>query len=128
MTYIPVPVAQTADTVTLNRADWEALIEAIEDTEDLAAVAAYKHEKATGTLRTVPAAFVARLIGGESPVRLWREHRGLTLTALAGQSGVKPGYLSEIENRLKPGSAATLAKLARALDVSLDDLLWQQAE
>ena len=40
------PVAETADTVTLRRADLEALIEAIEDAEDRAALAALDRQEA----------------------------------------------------------------------------------
>jgi DNA-binding Xre family transcriptional regulator len=128
MTYIPAPVAQTADTVTLSRRDWEALIEAIEDAEDLAAIAAHHRETAAGTARTIPGSLVARLVNGENPVRVWRDHRGLSGTALSARSGVAVSYISEIENNRKPGSAATLAKLATALDVSVEDLLRRQQD
>ena len=49
-------------------------------------------------------------------------HRGLTREVLAGKAGVAPSYLTEIETRRKPGSFDALAKLAQALDVSLDEL------
>ncbi|CAK0749091.1 hypothetical protein CCP1ISM_3130002 [Azospirillaceae bacterium] len=44
-----LPVGETAETVTLCRADYEALIEALEDAEDIAALnAAGRHEAETG--------------------------------------------------------------------------------
>lgn len=65
---------------------------------------------------------VNRLLKGESPVRIWREHRQLTLRQLSENAGVPQGYLSEIETGKKPGSLDTMARIARALAVPLDDL------
>ena len=70
-----------------------------------------------------PADLVKRRVAGEHPLRLWRRHRGLTMTALASKARVAVSYISEIENRKKPGSVAALGKLARALEVALDDLV-----
>ena len=77
----------------------------------------------------LPIELVQRLSAGEHPVRVWRAHRGLTLKALAAAAGVAPSYLSEIETRRKPGSFATLAKIAAALRITLDDLAaWLQPQ
>lgn len=65
---------------------------------------------------------VERLLAGESPVRVWREHRAMTARALAAAADVDPAYLSQIETGKKPGSIKTLRALARALAVDLDDL------
>jgi DNA-binding XRE family transcriptional regulator len=67
-------------------------------------------------------ALVNRLLDGESPVRIWREHRGLTLKRLSEEAGVPQGHLSEIETGKKPGSLDAMARIARALAVPLDDL------
>jgi len=67
-------------------------------------------------------ALVNRLLKGESPVRIWREHRRLTLRRLSEESGVPQGYLSEIETGKKPGSLDAMARIARAMAVPLDDL------
>jgi len=115
------------DTVILSRAEYEALIERIEDAEDNAFLDAVDaRERAIGTENAradyLPAELVRRLIDGEHPVRVWRAHRGLTREALAAAAGVAPSYLSEIETRRKPGSFHALARLAAALHISLDDL------
>ena len=47
-------------------------------------------------------------------------HRGLTLRALAEETGIAASYLSEIERGRKPGSAAALARIAGALDTTVD--------
>jgi ribosome-binding protein aMBF1 (putative translation factor) len=125
-------VTDTTDTVTLTRAEYEALIERIEDAEDLAAVAAAEaREAALGKEKAradyLPIELVRRLSAGEHPVRVWRAHRGLSREVLAAAAGIAPSYLSEIETRRKPGSFGALAKLAAALHISLDDLAaWLQ--
>ena len=66
---------------------------------------------------------VQRLIGDESPVRVWREHRGLGLRGLARRSGLAASYIADIENGRKTGSVSALKKLAHALDVDVGDLI-----
>ena len=117
----------TPETVTLTRAEYEALIERLEDAEDLAAVAAAEAREAVlgkekARADYLPIELVRRLSAGEHPVRVWRAHRGLGRDALAAAAGIAPSYLSEIETRRKPGSFTALAKLAAALHISLDDL------
>jgi hypothetical protein len=119
-------MSKESDTVTLSRAEYDALIERIEDAEDnafLDAVEARERESGKDAARAdhLPAELVRRLIDGEHPLRIWRAHRGFTRDALAAAAGVAPSYLSEIEAGRKPGSFAALAKLAAALQISLDD-------
>ncbi len=99
----------------------EALTQRVEDLED--ALDAQAARAAADPADTLPVELVKRMIEGESPVRIWREHRGLALTALAERAEIPPGYLSEIEHRKKPGSVRALRALARALNVDLDDLV-----
>jgi DNA-binding XRE family transcriptional regulator len=77
-------------------------------------------------IERVPAALARRLMAGEAPVRVWREYRGLSLQALAKKAAISASLLSEIEAGKKVGSVRTLAKLARALAVDIDDLVsWK---
>ena len=46
---------------------------------------------------------------GSNPVQVWREYRGLTLTALARRTEVSNGRLSAIENGAAIGSAPAQA-------------------
>ena len=76
----------------------------------------------------VPAAVVSRLAAGENPVRVWREHRGMTQRALADAANLSAPMMNEIEAGKKDGSIRTLLALARALRVDLDDLVaWETA-
>ncbi len=70
----------------------------------------------------LPFEMVERMLDGESRLKVWREHRGLTVRALADKAGVSASLVSEIETGKKEGSIATLKALARALRVDLDDL------
>jgi mRNA interferase RelE/StbE len=109
--------------VTIPREEYERLQEAA---EDLAAIAAYDRVKAdiaAGREELIPAESVDRLIDGESPVRVFRELRGLTQAALAGRSGVNRVQIADIEAGRKTGSVETIRKLAAALNVSIDDLV-----
>ncbi|GAB5377336.1 MAG: hypothetical protein AcusKO_37980 [Acuticoccus sp.] len=71
----------------------------------------------------LPAAVVDRLVEGERPVRVFREHRGLSVSALARNSGVNRAQLHDIEAGRKTGSVETMRKLADALGVAIDDLV-----
>lgn len=105
--------AEVADYVMLVSDDLEELI------EDHLATAAYAR---TRDQESLPQLVVDRLLIGESPVRVWREYRGLTLADLAAKAGIGKGYLSQIEKRQRNGTVSTLRKLADALRVDLDDL------
>jgi len=114
-----------SDTVTLSRAEYEALLDRLEHAEDLATIiAAETREAALGKAAAraghLPLELVERLDAGEHPIRVWRKHRGLTRQALAVAAGVAPSYLTEIETGKKRGSFDAIAKLAAALDAPLD--------
>ena len=64
-----------------------------------------------------------RLLAGEHPIRVYRDHRRLTQKKLAEAAGINPVYLSQIETGRRTGSARTLASIAGALDVEVDDLI-----
>jgi DNA-binding XRE family transcriptional regulator len=100
--------------------DFDRLIgEALDDAEDHAAAEA--HTRAAGEER-VPIEVVDRLLAGESPIRVWREFRKMTLDQLGAAAGLSKGYLSDLENGKRAGPVETLQALARALRVSLDEL------
>ncbi|UEM01876.1 helix-turn-helix transcriptional regulator [Skermanella rosea] len=102
------------DTITIPRAEYDALRTRLEDLEDVLAAQTAR----TGI--TLPAEFANRIMDGENPIRVWREYRGLGLRELAIRSGLAAGFLSEIENGKRVGSIATYRALARSLDTSLD--------
>ncbi len=116
------PMAETNDTVTLRRADYEALLNALEDAEDVAAAKAAEARVDSGQSEYLPIDVAERLLAGESPLRVWREHRGISAGALAEAVGISMSYLSAIEGRRRPGSFEVMTRIAKVLGVSLEDL------
>lgn len=76
--------------------------------------------RSTDEDESYPADLVKRIIDGESPVRVFREYRDLSQSALAEASGVNRVQIADIEAGRKTGSVTTLRKLAAALGVDLD--------
>lgn len=104
--------------ITIPRATYDAMRERLEDLEDIVASRAAEHDE------RLPHDFVARLLSGEeSPLRLWRRHRGLTQQALSETSGVGQDAIAEMESGRKTGTVEAYRALAAALDVSVDELL-----
>lgn len=125
---LPRPLAETRSTVTLRKRDWKALIAFLEDIEDRAAMdAVLAHEAKVGKEVArrdyLTGDEMKRILDDESPVKVWREKRGLTQRELAEQAVVSPSYLAEIETGKKPGSAAALRKLSRVLAIPMENLL-----
>lgn len=111
------PCMTPDETVTLTREEYEALIERTRDLEDRLAAA-----EAADAAR-VPHEVALAIINGTSPVRAFRNHRGLTLRDLSGRASISLGYLSEIERGRKPGSVAAMTRVADALGTTIDALV-----
>ena len=107
--------------ITISRSEFDALVERVEDLED--ALLLERAEAQSDERDYLPVELVERLVAGESPVRIWREHRGFSVRGLAERASVDPAYLSQIETGKKPGSIKALKALADALEIALDDLV-----
>jgi transcriptional regulator with XRE-family HTH domain len=121
-------IAETADTVTVGRSDFQALVQAAEDAEDLAALTEHDAEEAhlgrnVARRDYLTADEAERLLEGESPVKIWREKRRFSQRALARTAGMQPGYLAEIETGRKRGSVDALSRLSAVLGVAIDELM-----
>jgi DNA-binding XRE family transcriptional regulator len=128
MTHSIKILRETPSTVTIGRSDFEALLRAAEDADDLAALAAHDAEEArlgkeAARRNYLTVDEVEGLLAGETALKIWRKKRGFTQRALAASAGVQPGYLSEIEAGKKPGSADALRRLSAALRVPMEDLI-----
>ena len=97
-------------------AEWNTLLARREEVRDIA------DAKAASESETFPAVFADRLLSGESPLRVWRDYRSLTLQALAETCGVSRQMLSMIEHGKAKPSADLLGKLAGALGGNMGDL------
>ena len=116
---------------TVSRANYDAALRLLEDARDRLVLAeARAREDAMGTDAAradyLPAELVRRLLAGEHPVRVWREHRGLASKDLAAAARVTPSYLSEIERGRKPGSFDAMLRIAKALNIGPEHLAPDQ--
>ncbi|WP_157014765.1 helix-turn-helix domain-containing protein [Mesorhizobium xinjiangense] len=109
--------------VVLPEGEYQSLLEAAEEAEDLAAIHRFEEKLAAGEEELVPAEFVHRMLEGESPVLVWREYRGLSARALAEAAGISQAYLSQIESGKRDGTIGTMKKIAEALKVTIDELV-----
>lgn len=109
--------------VVLTEAEYRALVDAAADAADVAVIRRFEERLAAGEEELLPEDMVGRILDGENPIRAWREHRGLTVKALAEAAGIAPAYLSQLETGKRDGTVATVKKLADALGVSVDDLV-----
>ncbi len=105
--------------------EYEALVGqatgAEEDAADLARIDELLAAKERGAALSLEG--TKRIVAGESPLRVWREERGYTQKELAVKAGIGAGHISLIELGHRVGTAATLKRLAKALQVDLDDLV-----
>ena len=103
--------------------EYQALRELADDAEDTAALVRFAKRYAAGKEKTVPAAVVDRLLAGETPLRVWREHRGMTAAQLAAALDITPAHVSKLESGKGDPSVAVLRRLAKLLQVSLEDIV-----
>jgi DNA-binding XRE family transcriptional regulator len=70
-----------------------------------------------------PAEVRQAIADGVHPVRAWREQRGLNQGQLAATIGISRAYLAQIEGGERTGTLEVMARVARALDRPLEDLI-----
>ena len=111
------------DTVTITKAEYERLCALQEDLADIQAALTVQAQIAAGSEELVPAEVADRIIDGDPPLRVWREYRDLTQSALARASKTSRIQIVDIEAGRATGSVQTLRRLADALQVSVDDIV-----
>jgi hypothetical protein len=109
----------------LPMAEYGRLIAAAESADDLRLYDEAKRRLASGDDEAIPSQYAKRLIAGESPVRVWREYRGLSGKDLAGLAGISAAFLSQLETGAREGKAAAMRRIAKALGVALSDLILE---
>jgi DNA-binding XRE family transcriptional regulator len=123
MTVQIITTPQGERLVVMPESEWLAIQEALEDREDLASIDEFQRKLAAGEEEFIPSEMLDRLLAGESTIRVWREHRGMTAAALATKADISAAYLSELESGKKSGSIAALKRIAGALSLTVDDLI-----
>ncbi len=74
-----------------------------------------------------PGDVVNRLADGVSPIKVFREYRGITQAELGEQVGVDRKHISNVEAGRRAGGIELRRRIAKTLSVDLDDLEpWPQ--
>lgn len=98
---------------------YERLSAALEDADD---AALFDAARGADDGFRIPAAVAHALLDGDNPVKVWREHRGLTQEVLAERAAISKAYLCQIETGKRVGALKTLKAIAGALAVTVDEL------
>lgn len=91
----------------------ERILAAIEDADDVRLLDAARRYGG----EFVPAKVANAILDGANPIKVLREHRGLTQATLAKAAGRAPIYISQLETGVRRGSVKTLKAIAKALSV-----------
>lgn len=104
---------------------YETYVRLVADAEMLADIRDYDaaRQSVEEGEELVPAEVVYALLDGGNPIRVWREHRGLSQAELATRAGISASYLSQLESGKRAGTTEVLAALATVLSLTLDDLV-----
>ena len=104
---------------------YEEYLKLIEQTELLEDIRDFDEMSAAierGEEELIPAEVVHAILDGKNPIKVWREYRSLTQQQLAGRVGISKPYLSQLETGKRTGTTDVLSTIAKALDVSLEQV------
>ncbi len=71
----------------------------------------------------IPSEITYAILDGENPIKVWREHRGLSQQQLAEAGGLSHEHLSEIEIGLRKPTNDEAFAMAKALNLSKEYFL-----
>ena len=97
-------------------------LELSEDHDDNKKINVFKEKLSSGQEELIPKDLVNRIIAGESPIKIYREFRKLSLSELAVKANLSVPYLSQLEHNERKGGADSLKRIATALGVTIDDI------
>ena len=105
--------------VVLPKAEYEALLQQLEDAEeDADDRAIYDVRKAElGAAPPLPSAVSSAILRGDSLLKALREWKGMTQSNLAKASGIGQGYLSDMENGKRTPPKEALVRIAKILQL-----------
>jgi len=105
---------------------YDVYLELVEEAEMLQDIRDYDTAKAAierGDEELIPSEVTYAILDGDNPLKVWREYRGLTQHQLAEAAGISTPYLSQIETNKRVGTTEVLIAIAKALCVTLDDIV-----
>lgn len=105
---------------------YETYLQLVEQAETLHDIRDYDSVKAAlerGEEELIPSEVVYALLDGQNPIKVWREYRDLTQLQLAKAGGISVPYLSQLESGKRKGSTKVLSAIAKAMKLSLNDIV-----
>jgi DNA-binding XRE family transcriptional regulator len=105
---------------------YETYLQLAEQAETLQDIRDYDSVKAAlerGEEELIPSEVAYALLDGQNPIKVWRGYRGLTQLQLAEAGGISVPYLSQLESGKRKGSTEVLTAIAKALKLSLNDIV-----
>jgi hypothetical protein len=109
--------------VILPEVEFERLRALAEDTLDARAIEESQTHLSAGDEELLDEADLDALRAAPSPLAFWRAKRGMTVAALARDSAVPEGQLTTLETGAGTADPAVYERLARALDIAVEDLV-----
>ena len=100
---------------------YERLVEDAEMLQDIRDYDEAKKAIESGEELT-PSQVTYAILDGENPIKVWREYRGLSQQQLVDAASISKPCLSKIESGECTGDPDVLDAIAKALDLSLDDI------
>ena len=104
-------------------AEYQRLLADVEMLHDIQAYDEAKQALTAGEEELIPDYILQQLLEGTSPIRVWREYRAMTPAELANVAEISTAYLSQLESGKRVGTADVLSRIARSLNVSVDDII-----
>ena len=108
---------------------YETYLQLVEKAEILLDIQDYDSAKAAlerGEDELIPSEIVYAILDGENAIKVWRELRGISQQELAEKAGISVPYLSQLETSKRTGSLEVLSSVARALNLSLENIVPSQ--
>ena len=115
-------------TVTILRHPDGSAQHAILPWEEYQSLLAAAEGRSNGSARSIPDAVRQAIKQGTHPVRAWRDHCALNQGQLAALVGISRAYLAQIEGGERTGTLEVMARIARALGRSIEDLIADRAD
>ena len=103
--------------------EYKELLKIAEDVEDIKDIHSYYESLNQGEEELIPAEMVDRL-RDESPIKVWREYRRMSQDELAIAVGLSQPYIGQLETGKREGKSSVLLDIAKALNLSIDDLVY----
>lgn len=110
---------------------YELYLQLAEEAEMLQDIRDYDLARALveqGEEELIPSDVLYAVMDGENPIKVWREYRQLTQQQLAEAAGISTPYLSQLETSKRTGSTEVLTSIAKALKVTLDEIVVMRPE